>query len=178
MELLGAFIKVERARKKWSMRELSRQSGVTLSYLSNIENNKLEHSPNTEIIYDLFHTLGVENPAKKMMEFGLGESGEVSLEEKYNHAKRNRMKKELIELLDGMPQEELESLYVLLKEHFNIFELLSAIDNKKNTLGAFETYLEFTEYKEAKKAGQEKVLHPDAEEAYEAFSKMSPKSDI
>lgn len=166
---IGGFIRKERMKKGLSMRELSRQSGVTLSYLSNLENDKLEHSPNIEIVLDLLKALKVSEPFQKLIEFGLVEA-EVSIEEKYNKTKRNRYVKEVGLLLEGMELNELEGLFFLLKDHFSTIELLSSIDHRKDVLDQFETYVEFSHYKQAKKEGKPIELNPNAQDDYQTFS--------
>lgn len=156
---LGGFIRKTRMQKKISMRELSRQSGVTVSYLSNIENNKLGYEPNVEIVFDLLKTLEVPEPHEKMVELGLVEKEQITTEETYDRAKRSKFKREIELLMDGMDTEELESLFLLLKEHFNILELLSSVKDKKASLDLFETYIKFIQYQEDKKIEQKKILH-------------------
>ena len=154
---LGGYIRKLRMHRKMSMRELSRQSGVTVSYLSNIENNKLGYAPNVEFVFDIFKTLEVPDPHRKMAEFGLVEDEQLSIEDKYERAKRSRFKREIELLLDGMNTEEMESLFLLLKEHFNILELLSSVKDKKASLDLFETYIEFIQFQEGKKEAQKKI---------------------
>jgi len=157
---LGGFIRKTRMQKKMSMRELSRQSGVTVSYLSNIENNKLGYEPNVEIVFELLKTLGVSEPHKKMAEFGLVENEQFTSEETYDRAKRSRFKREIELLMDGMNAEEMESLFLLLKEHFNILELLSSVKDRKASLDLFETYVEFIQFQEGKKEEKKIIQDP------------------
>lgn len=56
----GELIKQARADKGYSQKELSRLLGVNFSYLSKLENNKLDYPAKEEIIRGLAHYLGLD----------------------------------------------------------------------------------------------------------------------
>ncbi|MCM3692211.1 helix-turn-helix domain-containing protein [Neobacillus niacini] len=157
---LGPFIKKERLNKGLKVRGLSRTSGVTLSYLSNLENEKIDN-PNPSIVADLFSAL--EIPLSRMADFGLIESPEmgINLQNNYNTEKRNEYIEEIRLLLEGMELSEVESLSLLLKGNFSIIKILSVMKenfHRKQALSNLETFLEFAEFKKEKE--KKKALHP------------------
>ena len=57
---LGARIRELRKAKQLTQRQLAQQLGVDFSYLSKIENDKLEHTPSLKILEQLATELGVD----------------------------------------------------------------------------------------------------------------------
>src|SRR5258708_38705009 len=57
---LGQRIKQLRWERKFTQRQLAELAGVDFSYLSKIENGKLEHSPSIKTLEDFARILGVD----------------------------------------------------------------------------------------------------------------------
>ncbi|HZU67015.1 MAG TPA: helix-turn-helix transcriptional regulator [Ktedonobacteraceae bacterium] len=57
---LGEYIKELRRQHHLTQRQLAEQAGVDFSYLSKIENNRLEHTPSIKTLQDLARILEVD----------------------------------------------------------------------------------------------------------------------
>jgi transcriptional regulator with XRE-family HTH domain len=57
---LGEYIKELRHRQCLTQRQLAEKAGVDFSYLSKIENNRLEHTPSIKTLQDLARVLEVD----------------------------------------------------------------------------------------------------------------------
>ena len=58
--ILGQRIKELRRQRGLTQRQLAEQANVDFSYLSKIENDKLEHTPSIKTLQDLAQALGVD----------------------------------------------------------------------------------------------------------------------
>ncbi len=79
----GAFVKAQRQLANISQRQLAKASGMSDSYLSQIERG--QYSPSAEVLRGLANALGL-TPAALFMQFGLldgtdSDSSEVGVEE-------------------------------------------------------------------------------------------------
>jgi transcriptional regulator with XRE-family HTH domain len=57
---LGEYIKELRHQRRFTQRQLAEKAGVDFSYLSKIENNRLEHTPSIKTLQDLARVLEVD----------------------------------------------------------------------------------------------------------------------
>jgi len=57
---LGEHIKELRRQRHLTQRQLAEQAGIDFSYLSKIENNRLEHTPSIKTLQDLARILEVD----------------------------------------------------------------------------------------------------------------------
>ncbi len=57
---LGEYIKELRHQRRLTQRQLAEKAGVDFSYLSKIENNRLEHTPSIKTLQDLARVLEVD----------------------------------------------------------------------------------------------------------------------
>lgn len=57
---LGEYIKELRRQRHLTQRQLAEKAGVDFSYLSKIENNRLEHTPSIKTLQDLARILEVD----------------------------------------------------------------------------------------------------------------------
>ena len=57
---LGERLKELRRERGLTQRQLAEETGVDFSYLSKIENERLEHSPSIKMLQDLARVLGVD----------------------------------------------------------------------------------------------------------------------
>ena len=56
----GQKVKELRVQQGLTQRQLAQQAGIDFTYLSKIENNRLEHTPSIKTIQDLAHALEVD----------------------------------------------------------------------------------------------------------------------
>lgn len=57
---LGEYLKELRRQRHLTQRQLAEKAGVDFSYLSKIENNRLEHTPSIKTLQDLARILEVD----------------------------------------------------------------------------------------------------------------------
>ena len=60
-QTLGNLIKMARKAKNYSQRELAKQIGLDFTYLSKIENNKVDYPPREEVIRTLASNLDLNS---------------------------------------------------------------------------------------------------------------------
>ena len=60
-ETLGGRIRELRTERGWSLRTLAEKAKVNYSYLSKIENGKLEHTPSVRALVDVSKAFGVDD---------------------------------------------------------------------------------------------------------------------
>ncbi|WML45394.1 helix-turn-helix transcriptional regulator [Neobacillus sp. PS3-40] len=143
--VIGQLIRNKRLEKRIGVRELSRDIGVSPSYISQLEKGVYK-KPSDEVLLNIFNVLNFEEKYKSV--FGLSDS---HTETKEDQIKNNELKRILIEKLidqmENMDTSEIE-LYALFFQGYRdvmvkIIEIEKKANDRAKTIHSIREYVDF-----------------------------------
>jgi transcriptional regulator with XRE-family HTH domain len=134
MERLGLFIKNERLKRDVSLRKLSRDTNITPSYISHLENGNIK-TPSEDHVIKIFKALDIEPNFLVYYGYAEGDLDPDFIKKQINRkSEKGELQKLIRKEINDMDREQLEATLMLITKHKDLMLNVYKMDIRSERL--------------------------------------------